>query len=466
MLIYKKKNFSRYLYLLFVGALATILVVFTLRAESGNYVTKMSDGEILQMHKNYVTGAVYDRTGKCIVKGDKSSKTGLKWRNKEEKKNFKDLLGMDIESTLLSGFTLAGHASVLFGTEDDRFTVDSLLQPFKERTGGSVKLTLDTATQQYITELIRSYGYDDENVYVVCSNYKTGEVKALNGPVFDTMLHPASTNKPIVLAAAKSVSPELVKNFTYDCNQWNHTFNVNGKKVKVRCAGGVTHGVVDASAAIKYSCNGYFISLLQKMDKKALLEGLEKMGMNNTIHFTQFAFWDGRVVSKENAKTNLKDEAYLLGSIGQADAFITPFNLNFLYSSLLNHGSLVEPYWISSTKSTPDSKWEDTTHNEKKQICDAEAADQVVNMMKLVTEEGTGTAFYMDNFVAKTGTAERVDNTGKLDGTYTVWTSGGLTDEKNPLSITVCIDKVDSSTTSAVPGKIARDILEYMTSAD
>ena len=32
MLIYKKKNFSRYLYLLFVGALAAILVVFTLRA--------------------------------------------------------------------------------------------------------------------------------------------------------------------------------------------------------------------------------------------------------------------------------------------------------------------------------------------------------------------------------------------------------------------------------------------------
>ena len=191
MLIWKKRNFNRRLYMFFVLLIMLTLLVFGVRAVSGTLITDYSDGEVLMLQKSYQTGAVYDRNGVCLVKGaDKTvdkegngentgtdaetgtiTENGLVWSSAQIKEDFEDLLGMNISETMNSRFTIAGNASVLFGTEDNRFSGNSLLTPFQARVGGSLQLTLDAATQEKISTLIKKYGYDSSNTYIVASNY-------------------------------------------------------------------------------------------------------------------------------------------------------------------------------------------------------------------------------------------------------------------------------------------------------
>ena len=474
MMIYKKKTVNRWLYHLFVIALAAVVLTFSVRASSEKIVedTEFTDGELLQLHNLYETGSVYDRHGNLLVKGSSHKSTEeekLIWSSDEIKENFEDLLGMDISKTMNSGFTLAAHAPVLFGSEDDRFTMDdSLMNPFKKRVGGSVETTLDEDIQQYIRELTTKYGINKDDLYLLVSNYKTGEVRAVFNDVCSAsaMLSPGSTMKSIAAGAALSINPELV-DYTYDCSK--HDFKVGGRTFTVRCSDGINHGVINIRQALEYSCNSYFINLLlNKLDKKEFMNELKKWGINGTSHFSQFTFWDGVFANIDKENPDTVDEAYLLGAIGQANCRITPFQLNFLYNGIMNSGKAVEPYWISRTKSTPESDWKETEHPLEIQVCNSEAADKVADMLEAVTREGTGTGFYMENhiFAAKTGTAELADSTG-LNGLYTVWTSGALRGSNDePLSITVAIDKVDSSITSETAGLFARDVLNYIVDKD
>lgn len=82
-------------------------------------------------------------------------------------------------------------------------------------------------------------------------------------------------------------------------------------------------------------------------------------------------------------------------------------------------------------------------------------------------ESGTGRSFAMPEagLVGKTGTAQKADKNGNLNGMQTVWFTGGLTGEageENPIAITVAFDDVDSSVTSSAAGTFAKDILKYM----
>lgn len=481
MLIWKKRNFNRRLYMFFVLLIMLTLLVFGVRAVSGTLITDYSDGEVLMLQKSYQTGAVYDRNGVCLVKGaDKTvdkegngentgtdtetgtiTENGLVWSSAQIKEAFEDLLGMNISETLNSRFTIAGNASVLFGTEDNRFSGNSLLTPFQARVGGSLQLTLDAATQEKISTLIKKYGYDSSNTYIVASNYTSGEILALHGKVFDTMLHPGSVVKPLVAAAAMDVTKDVnLTEFTYNCDSGNHTFKLpKGKTFSVQCAGGAYHGNTGIAEAIKYSCNGYFINLLEKINKKKLLNELRKMGIGDSLHFQDMMFWDGRFIYKNSKK---KDKSYLLASIGEADCYMTPFNVNFLTNAIFNHGLLVEPYEFIATQSRPGSEWEAKEHSYTKQVCSEEAADKVAELMGGVTKEGTLKNVEMNNWAGKTGTAQLAGEDGNLSGLYSVWTTAAYLDSEKPYSITVCLDKVDESLTSVSAGLLARDILQYL----
>ena len=86
----------------------------------------------------------------------------------------------------------------------------------------------------------------------------------------------------------------------------------------------------------------------------------------------------------------------------------------------------------------------------------------MIQMMKAVTEKGTGVSFYLPDFAAKTGTAQKSSQTGETSDLYTVWTTGGIVNDETPYSITVCLDDVSGEVTSAVAGTMAKEILVYV----
>ena len=100
-------------------------------------------------------------------------------------------------------------------------------------------------------------------------------------------------------------------------------------------------------------------------------------------------------------------------------------------------------------------------------MCQKDVAETVVQTLEEVMESGTGRSFAMPEagFVGKTGTAQKADKNGNLNGMQTVWFTGGLTGEfgeANPIAITMAFDDVDSSVTSSAAGTFAKDVLTYM----
>lgn len=436
---------------MFVCLMTLIVALFAVRVMTRSEVTPMSVGQTIKVAQNCQFGEVLDRNGNLIVSGNGCN---VIWRDSQTKGAFQDILGVDITKTLGSKTTVLGNCVWVFGTEHSKFTLSNLLHPDQQGVGGGVRLTIDENIQKNIRSLIEESDY--ENAYVLVSNYKTGEIIAVYGEVFNHSFHPGSTLKPILAAAALTINPEAI-NYSYDCVSDNHNFQADDGYIKINCVNGSFHGKMDMTNATAYSCNGYYVNLLQNMDKAAMLDILKKWGFDTTISYPQFVYWDHSFIGESEKQTD-----YLMAAIGQANAYITPAGLNFCTNVLLNHGKLAEPFWFDKKKASNNSEWESTKRLNEKRICSAEVADQVVAMMEMVTEKGTGKSFYIPKFAAKTGTAQKTDKNGNLTGLYTVWTTGGLVDEEKPYSITVCLDNVIEEVDSSKAGKVAQNILYYI----
>lgn len=448
--IKNKKNTGK-IYVVFLICIGLVVGLFGYRVASRNTITPMSDGQIIMKSEQYQFGDVYDRNDELIVCG---AANGVSWESESARQSFEKMLGIDIEDSLNSRITLCGNTPWLFGVEDNRFSVYNLIHPNALRCGGSVRLTIDKKLQEYVNDYIKNLGYND--AYIMISNYETGEILALYGNVFKDEMHPGSTLKPILAASTLSVDNN-VKGVVYNCTNENHNFMTESGPFRINCAGGATHGQMTMEDGLAYSCNGYFISLIQQVDKEKLIAELKKWGFDDVVYYSQFMYWDHSFLGDGK-----EDSDYLLAAIGQANAYITPAGLNFCTNALLNHGVLVEPIWFSHKKASPADEWTPVNASKSKTVCSSENADAVIHMMQEVTSRGTGQAFYLPGFAAKTGTAQKSDASGELADTYTVWTTGGLVNEETPYSIIVCLDNVSADVSSSDAGKVAQQLLLYM----
>lgn len=470
MLYQKKKKYMKTERRIFMFALLFIIAVFTMRVYKGNIDAAENAGLLIRLSDQYQMGAVYDRNGSVIVQG---TDEGMEWiGNQEEQEAIISLFGPDLENTYASRMTIWGMAPELFGYSDNRLDVKGFLCPGEAREGGSIELTIDKELQTFIYTLIKQKGV--ENAAVVVSNWKTGEIlaavslqTALQGEaeekissIFSQLYSPGSTIKVILAAVVLSIDPNMA-DFEYDCTPENHIFHTKEGDYRVSCAGNVYHGRVDMDEAIADSCNGYFISLLQQVRKDELAEELKNWGFDTTISFEQFSYWD-QTFSGEDAS----EIEYLLGAIGQGNCSITPIGLNLCTNVLLNSGRLQEPVVIQKRSASPDDDMRSCLSGKSYKVCSEKTADTVKEMMLGVTSYGTGTDFGMNGFAAKTGTAQKADKEGNPSDFYTVWTTGGLTDEESPYSVTVCFDNVGSDIRSAYAGQTAKEILEYMTGGE
>lgn len=446
----RNKSLGR-LYLTFLLCMVLSLAVFGYRVVTGSEITPMSDGQIIMNKKNCEFGKVYDRYNEVIAEG---STNGIIWASDQTKQAFAEILGLDIESSLNAKTTLAGNTPWLYGTEVNNFSVYALTHPGSVRQGGSVRLTISKELQEYVDAAVRKYGY--ENAYVVISNYQTGELLCDYGDVFKAEMHPASTLKPVLTAAALSVNEDL-QNFSYNCTKSNHIFQTESGAYEIDCINGTEHGVVNLSDAMACSCNGAFITIMRSVNRTDILAELKKWGFDTSISYSsEFQLWDHTFLQGSTS-----DSDFLLASIGQANAYITPAGLTMCTNILLNHGDLQTPVWFTEKQISQDEKWTEVDKAGSRAVCSAEVADKVVQMMQEVTARGTGTTFWLPGFVAKTGTAQKPST--EEEDLNTVWVTGGLTNTETPYSITVSFDDVPKEVSSADAGNLAREILLHMT---
>lgn len=228
------------------------------------------------------------------------------------------------------------------------------------------------------------------------------------------------------------------------------------------------HGSESLREGLMNSCNPVFIGLGQKLGVKKYYQYLRKFGFFNKT---------GIDISGEANSILLKEEKVgpvELATISFGQRFeITPIQMVTMLSTIGNKGIYIQPHIakevISSSEFDENGNRKVTKIEPKigERVISEKTAEQVLDMMKSVVDEGTGKNAKVEGFNigGKTGTSEDGVNTGKYVASFL-----GIAPTEDPqivVLVTLYNPKGEGGHTGGgvgapVAGKIFKEVLEYL----
>ncbi len=298
-------------------------------------------------------------------------------------------------------------------TRDDlkmQLTIDSRLQriaqenlaatvaEYKAKRGALI--VMDAQTGEILT-LAVAPTYDPNRYYDADLEYFK------NWAVSD-LYEPGSTFKPINVAIALengSIGPD---DTIYDEGQ----IQVGGwpiQNVDFYWNGG--RGSLSITDVLRYSSNVGMVHIMQKLERADYYAWLEKLGLGNTTGVELPGETSGQIKNRNQFIDSPVEAATT--AFGQGFS-LTPLQLVQLHSTLANGGEMVTPRVVRGlVDSEGELSWT-PKRTTPKRIFSAETAQQVLNMMKEVVDDGTGSSAKISGYqiAGKTGTAQKATEYG------------------------------------------------------
>lgn len=356
---------------------------------------------------------------------------------------------LGIESSY--GDYLRGVDGREYGYMDSENSMESVIKD--AQNGNDVVSSIDMNIQRIVQKSINKYmkKYKPKRIAVVVADPNTGEILAMSDDVtFDlndptnldkyytkkqqeTMAEtdkgqkqlskklnevwnnfcitdsyePGSTAKPFTVAAAYEEG-KVNKKTTFFCDGYE---KVGGFKIKCHDVEG--HGTLNVKGAIAHSCNDYMMFLGRQMGADMFAE-----------YQTRFGF---------GAKTGIdlpletRGIVYEKGEIGSSTLATNSFGQNFTvnmiqmvsaFSSLINGGYYYEPRVVKQILTEDGELVKNYSKNLIKQTVTRDTSNFIKECLRSVVTEGTGTTAAIPGYTVggKTGTAEKVDTSGKGKG--------------------------------------------------
>ena len=352
-----------------------------------------------------------------------------------------------------------------------------LTEVYEAPTSGiTLELTIDLDLQLAIeNELDNAVAkYDPEQALIVAMDPNTGEVLAMaSRPSFDSnhyedyttevinrnlpiwmTYEPGSTFKIITLSAALE---EQTINLFLDTFTDSGSINVDGATIHCWKSGG--HGVQTMLEVVENSCNPGFVKIGQTLGVDTLMEYIhaygfgEKPGIDLNGEANGILFDVDQMGPVELATT----------SFGQGIS-VTPIQQIRAVSAAINGGDLYTPYIVSAMlESETDSLIQSFEPEVVREVISDETSSLVRYALESVVANGSGKNAYIENYRVggKTGTAQKVENGGYLDGNYILSFMGFLPADDPEIVIYVAIDNPKGVTQygGVVSAPIARNVM-------
>ena len=272
-------------------------------------------------------------------------------------------------------------------------------------------LVLDAASAK-VRACASTPGFDPENV--------SASLNAPDSPLVNRAFQAyavGSVFKPVLAAAALEAGKT---GLVWDCPGY---CVVDGQVF--RCAGGVPHGEVNLAAALKKSCNGYFIRLGQQLGAETLLQMSRQLGFGQEVPVAGALHADA---GKLPSAGELAQSGQLANfSFGQGGLLASPVQIAAMMNTIASGGVYRTPFFVcGSVDETDGTPLETLAHPQSRRVMSAENAALLRKMLQQVVEEGTAqdAAGLEEGAGGKTGTAQ----TGQFtpDGTErkNLWFAG------------------------------------------
>jgi cell division protein FtsI (penicillin-binding protein 3) len=159
-----------------------------------------------------------------------------------------------------------------------------------------------------------------------------------------------------------------------------------------------------------------------------------------------------------------------IGSIAMGqEVGVTPLQIVRMVSVIANGGLLYQPYIVKRVEHPQNGVLSETMPRGER-VISTDTAAKLQDMLEVVVTEGTATAGKLDGYTAagKTGTAQKIDETGHYSKTKFVASFAGFAPASNPVvAIIVMIDEPmgghqGGQVAAPVFKKVAEPILRYM----
>ena len=344
--------------------------------------------------------------------------------------------------------TLAGKPGSQTIVKDPFGRALDVVETNRETPGKDVRLTIDRQVQanaeEVLAETVRRWGAKSATAVVL--DPRTGELLAMataprfnanrfaktradrrrNRAVTDTY-EPGSTFKLVTVAAGLQegiVNPR-------SSFRLPPTLKVSDRTIRESHSRGTQR--MSVREIVEYSSNIGTITIAQRLGEGRLADWIDRFGFGTTT---------GVDFPGESPGFALPLEEWSGSTIGTVPIghgiAVTPLQMARAYAAIANGGRLVRPHLIDRIGG------ESTTGGKAKRVVSKAVADQMLDMLRGVVVEGTGTAAAIPGYTVagKTGTAAKIDPDGTYSTSRYVASFAGLVPASKPeLVVMVMVDE-------------------------
>ncbi len=281
-------------------------------------------------------------------------------------------------------------------------------------------------------------------------------LKNKNSPLLNRALCSFNLGSIFKLVTCAAALENGIKETTlYDCKGITKV-----EDASFRCFNSKKHEVINMEQALAYSCNGYFIDLIQKMPKNALLNMAKKFRLGSETQLAPGIISHAGILPSEESLENIKTLANF--SFGQGKLMATPMQIAGLVNTIASGGVYSKPKLIKGL-AAENMKLikDDNIKEETEKIISEKNANILKNHMKASIDYGTSKKGKPDGIecAAKTSTAQTgiIENGKKIEQS---WFAGFFPFEKPKYCVVVLAEAGTGGAESC--GPVFKEIAEKM----
>ncbi|MFB7503960.1 peptidoglycan D,D-transpeptidase FtsI family protein [Streptomyces broussonetiae] len=379
---------------------------------------------------------------------------------------------------------------ILSGTDDRLFFRNTLdMITGKQKQGGNVVTTLNTAAQKAAFDGLKSQGGKGA---VVALEPSTGKILALASyPSYDPssfagnslgsdtqnwnklqkkndpaepMLNralretypPGSTFK--VVTAAAALENGLYTSADTPTNS-PLPWIMPGTTTPLKNEGNIPCKNATLRAALQYSCNSVFGKIGADLGNAKMLAEAKKFGFDSPQDTPVRAY-------PSVFSDNMNSSQTALSSIGQFNTAATPLQMAMVASAVANDGKLMKPYMVDKLQSSNLDTVSQTQPEELSRPLSSQNAQVLQSMMQTVVEKGTGTNAKIGGITVggKTGTAQHgVANSANPYAWFISFAK--MPDGSSPVAVAVVIEDGSANRDDISGGGLAAPIAKSVMQA-